>query len=174
MDKLICVHEQFKRKAMKHGNGYCHLHGEKRKCTYPQCSNYAESHGVCVQHGYKNNTVPTDAPTTPSGMVFASVTVQSAIAQYYWRHGFLVFFFHVLFVVGCCALPNKKEDASHPTLNHLFTDPTYIGYGIWYLNRRKYFSRKLTTTKFSSSHFFHLCTEQFSPFLLSDLVLLTV
>jgi hypothetical protein len=38
---------------MKQGNGYCHLHGEKRKCTYPPCSNYTQSHGVCVQHGYK-------------------------------------------------------------------------------------------------------------------------
>jgi hypothetical protein len=38
---------------MKHGNGNCRLHGEKRKCTYPQCSNYVQSHGVCVQHGYE-------------------------------------------------------------------------------------------------------------------------
>ncbi len=38
---------------MKHGNGYCHLHGKKRKCKSPQCSNYVQSHGVCVQHGYK-------------------------------------------------------------------------------------------------------------------------
>ena len=53
MDKLICAHELCKRKAMKHGNGYCHLHGEKRKCKYPQCSNYVQSYGLCVQHGYK-------------------------------------------------------------------------------------------------------------------------
>jgi hypothetical protein len=53
MDKLICMHERCQRKAMKHGNGYCHLHGKKQKCQYPQCSNYVQSHGVCVQHGYK-------------------------------------------------------------------------------------------------------------------------
>jgi hypothetical protein len=33
---------------------------------------------------------------------------------------------------------NKKEDKLHPTFNHLVTDPTYIGYGIRYLNGRKY------------------------------------
>jgi hypothetical protein len=38
---------------MTHGNGYCHLHGDRIKCTYPQCSNYVQSDGVCVQHGYK-------------------------------------------------------------------------------------------------------------------------
>ena len=94
MDKLICVHEQCKRKAMKHVNGYCHLHGECRKCSYPLCSNYVQSHCVCVKHGYikRNYSVMTDAPTMPSGMVFASVTVQSAIAQslsvasYCFRH----------------------------------------------------------------------------------------
>jgi hypothetical protein len=42
----------------------------------------------------------------------------------------LLAFMCVLFVVGCCALPNKKKNASHPTFNHLVTDPTYIGYGI--------------------------------------------
>jgi hypothetical protein len=36
----------------------------------------------------------------------------------------LLVFVCVLFVVGCCALPNKKEDASHLPLNHLVTDPT--------------------------------------------------
>jgi hypothetical protein len=68
---------------MKHGNGYCHLHGEKRKCEYPQCFNYVQSYGFCVQHGYKKekNTVTADAPTMPLGMAFASVMVQSAIAQ---------------------------------------------------------------------------------------------
>jgi hypothetical protein len=67
---------------MKHGNGYCHVHGEKRKCTYPQCSNYIQSDGLCIQHGYrKKNSVRTDAPTMTSGMVSASIMVQSAIAQ---------------------------------------------------------------------------------------------
>ncbi len=48
---------------MTHGNGYCHLHGDRRKCTYPQCSNYVQSDGVCVQHGYKiNNAQATVAP----------------------------------------------------------------------------------------------------------------
>jgi hypothetical protein len=41
------------KESQKHGNGYCHLHGKKRKCKYPQCSNYVQSHGVCVQHRYK-------------------------------------------------------------------------------------------------------------------------
>ncbi len=40
---------------MKHGNGYCHVHGEKRKCTHPQCSNYIQSDGLCIQHGYRKN-----------------------------------------------------------------------------------------------------------------------
>ncbi len=48
-----CLHEGCQRKLMTHGNGYCHLHGDRRKCTYPQCSNYAQSDGVRVQHGYK-------------------------------------------------------------------------------------------------------------------------
>ncbi len=48
-----CLHEGCQRKPMKHGYGYCHLHGNRRKCTYPQCSNYVQSDGVCVQHGYK-------------------------------------------------------------------------------------------------------------------------
>ena len=79
-----CLHEEgCKRKPMKHGHGYCHLHGKCRKCTYPQCSNYVQSDGVCVQHGYKKKkSVATDAPTMPSGMVFASIMVQSTpIAQ---------------------------------------------------------------------------------------------
>jgi hypothetical protein len=38
---------------MKHGNRYCHLHGKCRKCIHPQCSNYVQSHGVCIEHGYK-------------------------------------------------------------------------------------------------------------------------
>jgi hypothetical protein len=66
---------------MKHGNGYSHLHGDCRKCTYLQCSNYVQSDGVCAQHGYtKNNAEATDAPTMPSGMGFASIMVQRAIA----------------------------------------------------------------------------------------------
>jgi hypothetical protein len=82
MDKLICAHELCKRKAMKHGNGYCYLHGKKGKFEYPQCSNYVQSYGLCVQHGYKKkNAVTTDAPTMPSRMAFASIMVQSAIAQ---------------------------------------------------------------------------------------------
>ena len=76
---------------------------------------------------------------------------------------FLVFLC-VLFVVGCCALWNKRGEASHPTLNNLFTDLMYIGYGIQNLNRRKDCSQKFTTTKFSSSQFLHLCTEEFLPF----------
>ena len=63
MDKLICLHEQCKRKAMKHGNGCCHLHGECRKCSYPQCSNYVQSHGICVQHGYKKKPCSNDGCT---------------------------------------------------------------------------------------------------------------
>jgi hypothetical protein len=87
----LCVQHGYKkknavtteRKAVKHGNGYCHLHGKKRKSKYPQCSNYVQSYGLCVQHGYKKkkNAVTMDAPTMPSGMAFASVMVQSAIAQ---------------------------------------------------------------------------------------------
>ncbi len=52
-----------KSKAMKHGNGYCHLHGEKRKCEYPQCSYYVQSHGLCVQHGYKKKQCSKDGCT---------------------------------------------------------------------------------------------------------------
>jgi hypothetical protein len=48
---------------MKHGNGFCHLHGEKRKCQYPQCFNYVQSHGVCVQHGYKKKQCSNDRCT---------------------------------------------------------------------------------------------------------------
>jgi hypothetical protein len=48
-----CLHEGCQRKPMTHGNGYCHLHGNCRKCTYPQCSIYVQSNGVCVQHSYK-------------------------------------------------------------------------------------------------------------------------
>jgi hypothetical protein len=48
-----CLHEGCQRKPMKHGNGYCHLHGDRRKCTYPQCSNFVQSAGMCVQHGSK-------------------------------------------------------------------------------------------------------------------------
>ena len=48
---------------MKHGNGYCHLHGEKRKCKFPQCSNYVQSYGLCVQHGYKKKTCSNDGCT---------------------------------------------------------------------------------------------------------------
>ena len=37
---------------MTHGNGSsCHLHGIRRKCSFPQCSNNARRAGVCVQHG---------------------------------------------------------------------------------------------------------------------------
>jgi hypothetical protein len=41
---------------VKDGNGYCHLHGGhvRSKCSYPQCSNFAQTPGgVCIQHGYK-------------------------------------------------------------------------------------------------------------------------
>jgi hypothetical protein len=79
---------------MKHGKGYCHLHGKRRKFTYPQCLNYVQSDGVCVQHGYKKkNAVTADAPTMPSGMMIASIMVQSAIplslsvASRCFRHG---------------------------------------------------------------------------------------
>ncbi len=48
-----CLHEGCQRKPMTHENGYCHLHGDCRKCTYPQCSNFVQSDRVCVQHGYK-------------------------------------------------------------------------------------------------------------------------
>ena len=48
-----CLHEGCQRKPMKHGNGYCHLHGDHKKCTYPQCSNFSISAGVCHQHGSK-------------------------------------------------------------------------------------------------------------------------
>ena len=83
MDKLICVHERCKTKAMKHGNGYCNVHGKKSKCTYPQCSNYIQSDGLCESNMAieRKNAITPDAPTMPSGMVSASVTVQSAIAQ---------------------------------------------------------------------------------------------
>ncbi len=63
MDKLICAHKLRKRKAMKHGNGYCHLHGKKKKCEYPQCSNYIQSYGLCVQHGYKKKQCSNDRCT---------------------------------------------------------------------------------------------------------------
>ena len=43
---------------MKHG--YCHLHGKHRKCTCPQCSNYVQSHGLCIQHGYRKKKCSND------------------------------------------------------------------------------------------------------------------
>jgi len=51
MVNTICLHEGCKRKLMKHGNGSCHLHGVRRKCSFPQCSNNARRAGMCVQHG---------------------------------------------------------------------------------------------------------------------------
>jgi hypothetical protein len=48
---------------MKHGNEYCHLHGKKRKCKYPQCFNYVQSYGLCVQHGYKKKKCSNDRCT---------------------------------------------------------------------------------------------------------------
>ncbi len=81
MANTNCLHEGCQRKPMTHGNGYCHLHGDCRKCTYPQCSNYVQPDGVCVQYGNKkNNARAMDAPTMPWGMGFASIMVQSAIA----------------------------------------------------------------------------------------------
>jgi hypothetical protein len=47
-------------------------------------------------------------------------------------------FLCMLFAVGCCALPNKKEDASHPTLNHLVTDPTTATEAEWLYRHSKY------------------------------------
>jgi hypothetical protein len=63
---------------MKHGNGYCRLHGDRRKCTYPQLSNQQ----VCVYSMAlkRNNAARMDAPTMLSGMGFASIMVLSAIA----------------------------------------------------------------------------------------------
>jgi hypothetical protein len=29
---------------------------KKRKCTYPQCSNYIQSDGLCIQHGHRKKT----------------------------------------------------------------------------------------------------------------------
>ena len=76
-----CLHEGCQRKPMKHGNGYCHLHGDRKKCTYPQCSNFSISAGVCHQHGSKKKIAArTDAQTIPSGRGFASIMIQSAIA----------------------------------------------------------------------------------------------
>jgi len=51
MVNTICSHEGCQRKPMKHGNGTCHLHGVRRKCSFPQCLNNARRAGVCVQHG---------------------------------------------------------------------------------------------------------------------------
>ena len=48
---------------MKHDNGYCHLHGIRRKCTHPQCSNYVQSNGLCIQHGYRKKKCSNDGCT---------------------------------------------------------------------------------------------------------------
>jgi hypothetical protein len=59
--------------------------------TAPTTSNHTAS--VSNMAIKRNNAVTTDTPTMPSGMVFASVTVQSAIAQslvgasHCFRHG---------------------------------------------------------------------------------------
>ena len=56
MVNTICLHEGCQRKPVKDGNGYCHLHGGRvhSKCSYPQCSNFAQTPGgVCIKHGYK-------------------------------------------------------------------------------------------------------------------------
>ena len=51
---------------MKHGNGYCHLHGDRKKCTYPQCSNFSISAGVCHQHGSKKKNCSENGCTNNS------------------------------------------------------------------------------------------------------------
>jgi hypothetical protein len=83
MDKLICIHERCKRKAIKHGIGYCHLHG-KKESVYIHSAPTTSNQTACVSNmavERRKKPVTTDAPTIPSGMVFVSVTVQSTIAQ---------------------------------------------------------------------------------------------
>jgi hypothetical protein len=80
------------------------------------------------------------------------------------RRSFVGVFVRVICGWMLCSLEQKQGSIASHFEQILFTDPSYIGYGIQYLNGRKYCSQKFTTTNFSSSHFLHLCTEEFSLF----------
>jgi hypothetical protein len=76
---------------------------------------------------------------------------------------------------GCCALWKNTEGASHHIWNDRFTDTTLHRIQYPSPQRQKWSRRKVfTTANFSSSQFCHARREEFLPFSLWDLVLLTV
>ncbi len=84
---LNCLHEGCQGKPMTHGNGYCHLHGDRRKCTIhsvPTMSNQM----ACVYNMAikRNNAEATDAPTMHQ-LVQSTIALCLSVESHCFRQG---------------------------------------------------------------------------------------
>ena len=55
VSNLLCSKDGCK-KAMKDGIGLCYLHGERKRCSHPDCNNLNRKGGLCVRHGSTKKT----------------------------------------------------------------------------------------------------------------------